>query len=104
MILIMFGIGMAFMLLMLLIGYSQGSFGFAYLGFFAMLLMGMFLFSSGLDIGTGAMEFPAGSHIFITVYENHTTVNDPIINLLANTMFYLPFAGILLTTYLALRR
>jgi predicted esterase len=104
MILEMFVIGMIFTLFFLLLGFSQGNFGFAYLGMFAMLLMGLFLLSGGLQLGTGAMESPAGSHIFITVYESHTTVNDPIINLLANTLFYLPFAGILLTTYLALRQ
>jgi hypothetical protein len=103
MILIIFGIAVAFMLLMLFLGFNQGSFGLAYMGFFTMLLLGLFLYSGGLDIGTGSMESPAGSHIFITVYEHHTTVNDPFINLLAATFFYLPMGGILLTTYLAFR-
>jgi predicted esterase len=103
MILEIFAIGMIFTILCLILGYSQGSFGLAYLGMFSMLLMGLFLMNNGLSLESGIQELPVGSHNFITTYTVHTTVNDPMINLLANTLFYLPFAGILLTTYLALR-
>jgi len=103
MILLMFGIGVVFMLLLLILGFGQGNFGLAYLGMFTMLLLGLFLFSSGLQLESGIQEFPLDSHTFITTYEDHTTVNDPIVNLLANTFFYLPLAGIFLTTFITLR-
>ena len=104
MILTIFFIAIVFMLLTLIIGYATGSFSLAYLGMFTMLLLGLFLFSDGLQIENGMQEIPVGSHTFVATYENYTTVNDSIVNILANTMFFLPFAGILLTTFIALRR
>ena len=103
MILLMFGIAVAFAIICLFIGYSQGSFPFAYLGMFAFLLIGLFLFSEGLSIETGTQELPVGSHNFVTTYDIHTTVNDPMLSMIANTFFYIPLAGILLSTFFALR-
>jgi hypothetical protein len=103
MILIMFLIAVLFAAGCLLLGYTQGSFGLAYLGMFALLLIGLFLFSNGLQIESGMAETPVGSGTFLTLYENHTTVNDPVVSLLANTLFYIPIGGLLLTTFIALR-
>jgi hypothetical protein len=103
MILIMFILVILFAAGMLFLGYTQYSFGLAYLGMFAILLTGLFLFSGGLQIESGVAETPLGSGTFLTLYENHTTVNDPVVNLLANTLFYIPIGGILLTTFIAVR-
>jgi hypothetical protein len=100
----MLGIGVAFMLIMLFMGMNQGSFPLLYLGFFCMLMLGLFIMSDGIQIDNGVVESPVGSHNFITAYEVHTTANDPIVNILANTMFYLPFGCILLTTLFAIYR
>ena len=104
MILLMFLIAVIFAAILLYIGYSQYSFGFAYLGMFTLLVLGLFIYSDGISIESGMQESPAGSHNFITVYDVHTTVNDPIVNLLAATFFYIPIAGILLTTLIVIRR
>ena len=103
MILIMFIIGMLFAAGMLFLGYSQYSFGLAYLGMFSILLIGLFLYSGGIQIESGVSETPIGSGTFMTIYEDHTTSNDPIVNLLAATLFYIPIGGILLTTFIAVR-
>ena len=104
MILLIFIIGLLFTGICLFIGFGSGNFGLAYLGMFAMLLLGLFIMSDGIQMENGMAETPLGSHNFVTVYEDHTTANDTIIALIANTFFYLPFAGILLTTYIALRQ
>ena len=103
MIFLMFLIGLVFMGICLFLGASQRSFAFVYLGFFIMLVMGLFVFSEGIDVENGIQESPVGSHNFVTVYETHTTQNDFVINLIANTFFYLPLAGILLSTLVAIR-
>ena len=103
MILIMFLIAMLFAAGFLFLGYTQYSFGLAYLGMFAILLIGLFLFSGGLQIESGVAETPLGSGLFLITYTNHTTQNDPIVNLLANTLFYIPLGGILLTTFIVVR-
>jgi len=103
MIFLMFVLAVIFGAICLFIGYSQGSFPMAYLGMFAFLMLGLFMFSEGIDIDNGIQESPVGSHNFITVYETHTTESDPIINIIANTFFYIPMAGVLLSTFFALR-
>jgi len=103
MIFLIFLIAVIFGGICLFIGYTQASFPMAYLGMFAFLMLGLFIFSEGIDIDNGIEEIPLGSHSFITVYETHTTVNDPIVNILANTFFYIPLAGVLLSTFFALR-
>jgi len=103
MIFLIFMVGVLFAGIALLLGLTQGSFGFAYLGMFAFLLLGLFIMSEGIAIDDGIEEDPFGSHTFITVYETHTTANDPIVNIIANTFFYIPLAGVLLTTFIALR-
>lgn len=102
MILTMFGIGVLFMLGMIFIGMNQGSFPFLYLGFFVMILLGMFLMSDGLQIDDAISQTSPG--IFTTTYINHTMDNDPIVNLMGNFFFYFPFAAILLTTLYAIYR
>ena len=104
MILLMFGIAVLFGAIFLYLGYSGNSFGMAYLGMFTFLVLGMFLYTEGLSIENGMMESPIGSHNFVTTYSVHTTTSDNIVNLLAATFFYIPIAGLLLTTFLALRR
>jgi len=103
MIMTLFVIAIVFMLICFFIGFGYGNFGFAYLGFFTMLINGIFLFQSGLQLVSGTMESPIGSHIFVTTYNVLTTTNEPIIALLAWTFFLIPLAGIMLTTYLAFR-
>jgi hypothetical protein len=103
MILEIFLMGFAFATICLFLGYSQRSFGFAYLGMFGFLLLGLFLMNSGLDIETGMAEFPVGSRTFVSTYENYNVQNEPVITLIANAFFYIPLAGILLTTFVALR-
>ena len=100
----MFALAVLFGALFLYLGYAGNSFGFAYLGMFAFLVLGLFIFSEGLSIEIGMQEIPIGSHNFVTTYDIHTTANDPVINILANTFFYIPIAGLFLTTFIALRR
>ena len=102
MILLMAGIGALAMFICLYLGFAHGSFGFAYLGLFIMLIMGLFLMSEGLSIDDAIQKNSDGS--YTTTYQIHTTANDPIVNLLANTFFYLPLGMILLTTFVALKR
>ena len=103
MILIFFIIGVLFGGICLFLGATQYSFPMAYLGMFCFLVIGMILFSSGLQIDNGIQENPIGSGTFTTIYLTHTTVTDPIVNILANTFFYIPIAGVLLSTFFALR-
>jgi hypothetical protein len=51
----------------------------------------------------GMQENPIGSHNFITVYDVRTVDVDPVVSIIGNTFFYIPLAGILLTTFFALR-
>ena len=104
MILLMFGLAVLFGAIFLYLGYGGNSFGFAYLGMFVFFVLGMFLFAEGLSIESGMQELPINSHNFVTTYDIHTTLNDQIVNILANTFFYIPIAGFLLTTFIALRR
>jgi len=104
MILLMFILWVLFASIFLYLGYSGNSFGMAYLGMFALLILGLFLYSEGIDIDAGMMESPIGSHNFITTYETHTTANDTMVRLLAATFFYIPIAGIFLTTFITLRQ
>jgi len=103
MILIIFIIGLIFAGICLFLGYGTGNFGLAYLGMFSVLMLGLFVGSAGIQIENGIQETPVGSHNFITVYEDHTTANDPIVNLISTTFIFIPIAGILLTTFITLR-
>jgi hypothetical protein len=104
MIFTIFMIGVAFMIIFLYLGFTQYSFPMAYLGFFVMLILGMFVMSEGIDFENGMRETSIGSHHFVTVYETHTVQDDIIVSIIGNTFFYFPLAGILLTTFFALRR
>lgn len=103
MILEIFLIGVIFGAICLYIGYSQQSFPMAYLGMFIFLILGLFLMQDGLSIKTGTAEVPVGSHNFIDTYTIHTTANDQILNVIASTFFYIPIAGVLLSTLFTLR-
>jgi len=100
----MFGIGVLFAAVLLFLGATQYSFPLLYLGWFVILLLGMFTLSEGIALEDGTVESPLGSHNFVTTYDIRTTTNDPIVNIIGNTFFYLPFGCILLTTFVALRR
>jgi len=102
MILIIFIIAIIFSSVLLIMG-LRGSFGLAYLSMFSFLLLGLFLMNSGLDIESGIREDPIGSHNFVTVYETYTAANEPVINVISNTFIFLPFIGLLLSTFIALR-
>lgn len=101
MILTMFAIGVLAGALFLYLGYTQYSFPLAYLGMFVFLILGLFLMSEGLQIDDAMVQTSPG--IYTTTYITHTTANDPIISILANTFFYIPIAGLLLSTFFALR-
>jgi TRAP-type mannitol/chloroaromatic compound transport system permease small subunit len=103
MILLMFILAVLFGAFCLYIGYSQASFPMAYLGMFVFLVVGLFVLSEGIALENGTQEVPLGSHNFITVYETHTTANDPIVNIIGNAFFYIPFVGVVLSTLFALR-
>lgn len=103
MILTIFAIGVIFMAILLFLGVTQYSFPFLYLGFFIMLLLGLFITSEGIDFENGMMESPFGSRHFVTVYETHTMTNDPVVNIIGNVFFYFPLAAIVLTTLVAIR-
>lgn len=103
MLLIIFLIAIVFAAICLLLGVSNNSFPLVYLAFFVILIMGLLLFSGGLQLQSGIAETPPGSGTFLTLYESHTAANDPVISLLANTFLYIPVAGILLTTFIAIR-
>ena len=103
MIFLMFLLAIIFGGICLFLGYTQASFPMAYLGMFAFLMLGLFMLSDGIDIDNGIQEVPVGSHNFITVYDTHTTANDPVVSIIANTFFYIPIAGVLLSTLFTLR-
>ena len=103
MLLIFFGMGVLFFIILLFLGYSQASFPMLFLSMFVLLLLGLFLYSEGLEVPTGTAEFPVGSRNFITTYTVHTTDTNFIVNVLAATFFYIPLAGLLLSTLMALR-
>jgi len=63
----------------------------------------MFTLNEGIAIDNGMQEIPLHSHNFVTVWEVYTAADDPVVSVIANTFFYLPFAAILLTTLMALR-
>jgi len=99
----LFLIGVVFGAICLFLGYSQQSFPFAYLGMFIFLVLGLFLMQEGLAMQSGTVETPFGSHNFINVYTTYTTTNNSIVGVIAATFFYIPFAGIVLSTLLTLR-
>ncbi len=101
MILTIFGIGVTFAVICLFLGYTQYSFPMVYLGFFVLLVLGLFLMSEGLAIDDAISEISPG--VYTTTYIVHTTANDPVINILANTFFYIPIAGFFLSVFFALR-
>lgn len=103
MILEIFVIGVLFAAILLFLGSSQQSFPMVYLSMFVFLLLGLFLMSEGLSIQTGTAEVPLGSHNFTMTYDVLTTANEPIVSVLANVFFYIPLAGLLLSTFFALR-
>lgn len=78
-----------------------------YLGMFVFLVLGMFLFSEGIDLEAGSVlvETPKNSGYYITntIYQTHTTSNNFVVNIIANTFFYIPFVGVLLSVFFALR-
>jgi len=91
----------------LYLGYSQYSFPMMYLGMFVFLILGLFLFSEGIAIEQGStlMEIPPASGNFTTlpILVTHTTGNNFVVNILANVFFYIPFVGVLLSVFFALR-
>jgi uncharacterized membrane protein len=101
MILTIFGIGVLFAVICLYLGYTQYSFPMTYLSMFIFLVLGMMLFSSGLELEDTIRQTSPG--VWTTTYVVHTTVNDPVVNVVANTFFYIPFAGLLLSVFFALR-
>ena len=105
MILTFFAIGVILGAIFLFLGYTQYSFPMMYLGMFIFLLLGLFLMSDGLDIETGSHLVPDGSggQIVSAVYTTYTTANNFVVNIVANTFFYIPFVGVLLSTLFALR-
>lgn len=103
MILLMFILAVIFGAICLYIGYSQASFPMAYLGMFVFLVIGLMILSEGIEIESGTQEIPLGSHNFVTTYETYTTANDSIVGILGNAFFYIPFVGVLLSTFFALR-
>jgi len=96
----LFLLGVAFAIICLFIGMSQQSFPFAYLGMFIFLIIGLFLMQEGLDMATGSTT--VGMTVS-TVYTTHTVQNDQIVNVIASTFFYIPLAGVLLSTLMTLR-
>ena len=103
MILTIFIIGVIFASILLFFGLTNKSFSMAYFSMFVFLLLGLFLLNQGIEIDNGIYETTPGSGEYKTLYETHTINNDPIINLLANTFFYLPIVGLLLSTFYALK-
>ena len=103
MITLIFALAIIFGIITLYLGYTQVSFPMMYLGMFTFLLIGLFLYSEGLSVTTGTAEIPLGSHQFVDTYTTYTTANNFVINILAATFFYIPIAGILLSTLITLR-
>ena len=107
MLLIFFVIAVIIGAIFLFLGYSQYSFPMMYLGMFVFLVLGLFLFSEGLQLDNGAIliESPAGSgnYTTTTLLVTHTTQNNFVVNILANVFFYIPFVGVLLSVFFALR-
>jgi len=89
----------------LFLGYSQNSFPMVYLGMFVFLVLGLFIFSEGLAIESGTHLTPdgAGGNIATALYTTYTTETSFVINIIANVFFYIPFVGILLSVFFALR-
>jgi len=107
MLLIFFIIGIILGAIFLYLGYTQYSFPMVYLGMFVFLVLGLFVFSEGiaLEHGSSLLEIPAGSGNYTTVpiLVTHTTANNFVVNIIANVFFYIPFVGVLLSVFFALR-
>lgn len=102
--LLMFFIGLAAMVVLLWLGYFKSGFAFAYVGMFIAILLGIFLFQTGLDIQTGTTVVASGEDFIISdAYTNHSVANDGLINLIANLFLYGGVVGIIMTTFIALR-
>lgn len=105
MILEMFIIGVIFGAIMLFLGARQESFPMVYLSMFIFLIIGLFLMSDGLTLLSGQTVVSDGSGGFIIadVLTVHTTLNDPMVNIIANVFFYIPLVGLLMSTFFALK-
>ena len=107
MLLIFFVIAIILGAIFLFLGYTQYSFSMMYLGMFIFLVLGLFLMSEGLQIDNGAtlIENPSGSgnYTTTTLLVTHTTQNNFVVNILGNVFFYIPFVGVLLSVFFALR-
>jgi hypothetical protein len=105
MILTLFILIVIFGIILLYLGYTQYSFPMVYLAFFVFLVIGLFLFSEGIDFETGThiIPQPDGSNIASAVYTTYTTENSFVVNIIANVFFYIPFVGVLLSVFFALR-
>jgi len=105
MILTLFAICVIIGVIFLFLGYTQYSFPMMYLGMFVFLVLGLFVFSEGIDIESGTHLIPdgAGGNIANTLFTTYTTENSFVVNIIANTFFYIPFVGVLLSVFLALR-
>ena len=101
MILEIFVIGVAFGVICLYLGYTQYSFPMAYLGMFIFMIMGMMLLSGGLQIQDALKETAPGT--FTQTYVTHMPATDPVVNVVANTFFYIPIVGVFLSIFFALR-
>ena len=105
MLLIFFIIGVVLAAILLILGVKHYSFPMVYLSMFIFLLIGLFLLGEGIELETGTRMIPQpdGSTLVEPIYTAFTTNNNFIILIIANTFFYIPFAGILLSIFFALK-
>jgi len=81
--LLIYVIGILFALFFLFIGFKNNNWPALYLGFFTIILLGLMLGNFGVDIESGSTIIESnGNFIIEKTFENYTTVNNWLINLI----------------------
>lgn len=100
-----FIIGVVFACILLAIGFSQNSFPMAYMAMFAFLVLGLFMFNSGIEIQTGNTVVEDGSTTTISdVYTTYMPADEIILSLIGNFFIYGSVIGLVMATFLSFKQ
>jgi hypothetical protein len=102
--LIIYLIGFIFAALILWLGNRNTNFGFLYLGFFIIILLGLMLSQYGLSIASGSTVTDVGGDFIIqTTYQTYTIAENWLLNLIHLVFILGGAVMIMLSTYSAFR-